>query len=233
MPTEKKWVIDEKGYHVQTTWKPAEKTEKPVEEPAPAAPVQQQEPEIKLLKGTWESKEEELDFNTECIVKIEAKYLKETQKRKITVNAFVLFKGDEENLNQTKDITLNDDGFAETTISLFYGDTYKEAIEKDPDDNLCHYIFKANGENCTEELESEKLEMPFLPPCVKERQKKKAEMNANGSGGGSACTDDCETCDKKEECLKKTPCAYAAECTVSASCQENSGDSNTTEDVKE
>lgn len=222
MPTEKKWVVDEKGYHVVTTWKSEKsKSPEPVEEPAPAAPVKKEEPEIRLIKGAWISNDEELDFNKECTAKIEAKYLKETKRRKITLDAFVEFQGEEENLNQTKDITLNDNGFAETTISLFYGEKYKEAIEKDPDDSLCYYIFRANGENCTEELESEKLEMPFLPPCVKERQKKKAEMNASGSGDGSACTDDCETCDRKEECLQKTPCEYEAECTVSEKCQEN------------
>ena len=37
MPYEKKWVVDEKGFHVKSTWKAAEKTETPVEEPAPAS----------------------------------------------------------------------------------------------------------------------------------------------------------------------------------------------------
>jgi hypothetical protein len=231
MPAKKKWVVDEKGYHVVTTWESApSKSKEPVEDPANAAPVKQKEkPEIRLIKGTWISNDEELDFNKECIAKIEAKFLKETQKKKITLDAFVIFKDEEEELGQTKEVTLDNDGIGEATISLFYGEKYKEAIEKDPDDNLCHYIFRVKGENCLEDLESEKLEMPFLPPCVKERQKKKAEMNASGADGGSTCTDDCATCEKREECLQKTPCEYEAECTVSASCQENEGEEETSE----
>ena len=192
---------------------------KPVE-PEEKPPEKKEEPEIQLIKGSWTSAEEDLDFNKDCTAKIEAKFLKETKKRKVTLDAFVIFKNQEESLGQVKDVILGDDGTGEVPISLFYGEKYKEAVEKDPDDNLCHYIFRANGDNCAEELESDKLEMPFLPPCVKERQKKKAAMNAGGSGGGSACTDDCETCDKREECLKKTPCEFEEECTVSASCQE-------------
>jgi hypothetical protein len=185
------------------------------------APAKKEEPEIQLVKGTWISEDEELDFNKDCTAKIEAKFLKETKKKKVSLNAFVVFKNEEEDLGQTKDVVLKDDGTGEVPFSLFYGEKYKEAIEKDPDDNLCHYIFKAKGENCTEELESEKLEMPFLPPCVRERQKKKAEMNASGADGGTTCTDDCATCEKQEECLQKIPCEYEAECIVSASCQEN------------
>ncbi len=185
------------------------------------APVEKDEPEIRLVKGVWVSDDEELDFNKDCTAKIEATFLKETTKKKVTVDAFVIFKNKEEDLGQKKDVVLKDDGTGEVPISLFYGEKYKQAIEENPDDNLCHYIFKVNGENCSEELESEKLEMPFLPPCVKERQKKKAEMNEGGAGDGAACTDDCATCETQEECLQKTPCEHEAECTVSASCQEN------------
>ena len=197
-----------------------EPKKKPVETEEDS-PAKKDEPEIRLIKGTWASSDEELDFNKKCTAKIEAKFLKETKQKRITLDTYVIYKNEEEDLNQSKDVVLNDDGTGEIELTLFYGEKYKQAISENPDDNLCHYIFKAKGKNCSNELESEKLEMPFLPPCVKERQKKKAEMNASGAHGGSACTDDCATCEIQDECLKKTPCDHESECAISASCQEN------------
>ncbi len=183
--------------------------------------VEKEEPQISLVKGTWVATDEELDFNKDCTAKIEAQFTEKPSSKKVTLDAFVVYKNEKEDLGQSKDVVLNDDGFGEVPISLYYGEKYKQAIEKDPDDNLCHYIFKVKGDNCANEIESEKLEMPFLPPCVKERQKKKAAMNASGAQGDSSCTDDCATCEKQEECLKKVPCDHEDECAIAASCQEN------------
>ena len=48
MEKEKKWVVDEKGYHAVTTWKSSpDKKKEPVEAPVQAAPEQKDEPEIR------------------------------------------------------------------------------------------------------------------------------------------------------------------------------------------
>lgn len=201
--------------------KDEKKKAKPVEvEDEP--PPKKKEPEVRLIKGTWIAGDEGFDFNKKCKVEVKAKFIKETKNKKITVNMFVKFKDDEEDLKQSLDGHLDDDGTAVIDITLFYGDKYKSAISKNPDDNVCHYIFRANHENCAEELESEELEMPFLPLCLKEREKNKAQMNKDASENGSAtCSGDCETCEKRDECYKQgDTCEYWDECEIRDGCEQ-------------
>ncbi len=44
-------------------------------EDEPSEQPQKDEPEIRLIKGTWISNDEELDFNKDCTAKIEAKFI--------------------------------------------------------------------------------------------------------------------------------------------------------------
>ncbi len=185
------------------------------------AVVEEQGPEIRLIKGTWSAKEEDLDFNTKCSAQIEAEYIKETKKRGITLDTFVIYNNEEEDLGQTEKVILNDEGRGQADLTLFYGEKYKQGTSENPDDNLCHYIFKVKGDNCINELDSEKLEMPFLPPCVEEKQKKKAEMNANGAHGGCTCTKDCATCEDQKECVRTDPCDFENDCVQRDSCKGN------------
>lgn len=198
-------------------------------------PPKKKEPEVRLLKGVWIAGDEGFDFNKKCKAQVTARLLRETKNKKVTINTFVKFKDDKEDLKQSLDGHLDGEGNAVIEVMLFYGDKYKQAISKNPDDNVCHYIFTATHENCTGELESEQLEMPFLPLCLKEREKNKAQMNKEASENGSTmCSNDCETCEKKAECYKQgETCDYWDECEIRDSCKKEEPQQSTQEENKQ
>ena len=201
----------------------ASKPEQVVEIAPAAAPAAEKKPEIRLLKGIWLAGENGFEFNKKCKARIEAKFLKETSAKKITVETFVHYRSCEEDLSQSIDVALNNDGIGEFEPTLFYGQAYKQAQNEDNADPECQYIFKASAKNCLNEIESELLEMPFLPDCLKEQQKKQAEANKSSSETGSAaCSGDCEQCEKKPECFPGgEQCEFYDECKIRDNCTEN------------
>jgi hypothetical protein len=165
------------------------------------APAPKKEPEIKLIKGTWLAGDEGFEFNKKCKARVEASFVREPQSKRVTVETFVRYNGDEEDLSQSVDVTLNNEGIGEFDLTLYYGQKYKQAQTEDNAEPACRYVFKATGKNCSNEIESELLDMPFLPECLKDRQEKKAATSQNAAESGSAaCSGDCETCEKKQEC---------------------------------
>ncbi len=158
MPTKKEWVVDEKGYHAKTVWETGRtSTYNPLEEEE--APQPAETDEVQLLEGTWHEGEDGFQFNKKCKVRVKAKFLKKTSRKKVTIDTYVEFDGELEDLGQQVEAFLNDDGIAETEVMLFYGDKYSNALQQNPDAK-CRYNFKAKHCAAKKELESEKLEMP-------------------------------------------------------------------------
>jgi len=193
-------------------------------ETAPAEPVAEKKPEIKLIKGTWSEGADGFEFNKKCKAHVEASFIKDPQSRKITLKTFVRYKGAEEDLNQNVDTILDSKGTGECDITLYYGQKYKSAQDREDPETTCIYVFKAGGKNCTNELESEQLEMPFMPDCLKEREKSKADANKSASEDGMAgCTGDCEHCENQAECFPSSDtCAYSDKCKIKNKCTKDS-----------
>lgn len=162
MPSQKKWVVDEKGYHAVTEFAPADRTAVYIDDTFDTQTGNTQssdESEVQLLEGKWLPGEDGFQFNKKCKVQVKARFLKETGRRKITLSTFVEYEGEEEDLGQQVEIGLNDDGIAEGEVMLYYGDKYSDALREKPEAK-CHYLFKATHNTAKNELESEQLEMP-------------------------------------------------------------------------
>ncbi len=165
MPSQKKWVVDEKGYHAVTEFAPADRTAVYIDDTFDTQTGNTQssdESEVQLLEGKWLPGEDGFQFNKKCKVQVKARFLKETGRRKITLSTFVEYEGEEEDLGLQVEIDLNDDGIAEGEVMLYYGDKYSDALREKPEAK-CHYLFKATHNTAKNELESEQLEMPQGP----------------------------------------------------------------------
>jgi outer membrane protein OmpA-like peptidoglycan-associated protein len=130
-------------------------------EPEAEAPQEdpKREPEVKLISAKWEQGAEGFQFNKKAGVKITAEFLKETPRRKISCGLFVVYDGQEEDLNHRVDAELEDDGTAGAQVTLYYGNGYYNALPEKPD-ATCQYKVKLTHPTGTAELESEPLEMP-------------------------------------------------------------------------
>lgn len=165
MPSQKKWVVDEKGYHAVTEFAPADRTAVYIDDTFDTQTGNTQssdENEVQLLEGKWLPGEDGFQFNKKCKVQVKARFLKETGRRKVTLSTFIEYEGEEEDLGQQVEIDLNDDGIAEGEVMLYYGDKYSDALREKPEAK-CHYLFKATHNTAKNELESEQLEMPQEP----------------------------------------------------------------------
>ena len=118
-----------------------------------------QEPEVKLISAKWEEGAEGCQFNKKAGVKITAEFLKETPRRKISCGLFVVYDGQEEDLNHRVDAELEDDGTASAEMTLYYGHGYYNALPENPE-ATCQYKVKVMHPTGTAELESELLGMP-------------------------------------------------------------------------
>lgn len=162
MPSQKKWVVDETGFHAVTEFVPADKTAAYVDDTYDTQTDNTQnsdESEVQLLEGKWLPGEEGFQFNKKCKAQVKAKFLKETCRRKVTLSTSVEYEGEEEDLVQQVEAELNDDGIAEGEVMLYYGDKYSDALREKPDAK-CYYKFKATHNTAKNEVESENLEMP-------------------------------------------------------------------------
>lgn len=174
MPSHKKWVIDEKGYHAKTVFEPApaDQTAVYIDNSPTSNQAEEESNEIELVKGTWIEGKDGFQFNKKCKTRVDAKFLKDTKRTRITINTFVTFTDDKskaqikENLGQTIDTNLakmNKDGMeaiAEAEVMLFYGEKYAKALEGNPG-LTCKYAFTAKSPVAKKPMEkSEELEMP-------------------------------------------------------------------------
>ncbi len=162
MPTEKKWVVDEKGFHAvnQTTSQSSNSNTSNVDDSSTQnATTEEPQKAISLQEGVWIAGDEGFTFNKKCTVQITGKYLGETTCKKVTIDTFVEYEGEEEDLKQSVDAFLNDDCVAEAEVTLFYGEKYGNALGENPDAK-CNYLFRAKSDVAESELESEMLEMP-------------------------------------------------------------------------
>jgi hypothetical protein len=123
---------------------------------------EKQEPEVKLVSAVWEVRETGFEFNKKCNLKVSAEFLKETFRKKITCQLFVVFNGQEEDLHHQVDAELGDDGAATVEMTLYYGNDYYNALPDNPE-ALCQYKAKVTHPTATAELESALLDMP---PCM-------------------------------------------------------------------
>jgi hypothetical protein len=166
MPSKKEWVVDEKGYHAKSAWEhhPSDKTVVYLDDPVAADSNAENDNnyEVELLEGTWHEGEEGFQFNKKCKVWVKANFLKETTRKKVTIDTYIIYNDEEESLGQQVETPLNDDGIAEAEVMLYYGDKYSKALQQDPNAQ-CQYKFKANHSTAKTELESELLEMPQSP----------------------------------------------------------------------
>jgi hypothetical protein len=118
-----------------------------------------QEPEIKLVSATWKEGAEGYEFNKKCSINIKAEFLKETSRRKITCRLFLVYDGQEEDLNHQVGADLEDDGTANAEMTLYYGNAYYYALQENPE-ATCEYKVKVTHPTASAELESEPLDMP-------------------------------------------------------------------------
>jgi outer membrane protein OmpA-like peptidoglycan-associated protein len=126
-------------------------------------PIQQtakpaQEPEVKLISADWES-ESGFCFNEKCTLKITAEFLKPTFRKNLTCNLFVIFNDVEEDVKHQVDAYLEADGTATAQMTLFYGNAYYDALQKDPK-ATCRYKAKIKHPTAVNDLESSLLDMP-------------------------------------------------------------------------
>ncbi len=133
-----------------------------------AEPVEEEEEEvqedtgdeIRLVEGTWLPGEEGYQFNKKCKIQVKAEFLKDTNSTKVTMNTFVLYNDEEEDLKQQVEANIDKEtGIAETEVMLFYGEKYYEDYANDPS-LKCDYKFKAHSNVCKKDIDSELLEMP-------------------------------------------------------------------------
>ena len=160
MPTEKKWVVDEKGYHVVRVHKSTGSTSSSGDDDAGSSTQTPDDAkEVRLVKGTWLPGDEGFAFNKKCKAQVELEFLKETSRKKLQLKTFVEYDGEDEDLGQVVDAFANDEGIAEAEVMLYYGEKYSNALGEKPDAK-CNYKFTATHPKGTGELESELLEMP-------------------------------------------------------------------------
>ncbi len=161
MSVKKKWVVDEKGFHSVSEFDPApsDKTVVSIDNSSIQNSNNEEKNEIELIRGTWLEGDDGFQFNTKCKVRIEAKLLKVTSRKKISIDTFVDYNGEIENLGQQVEGFLDDKGVAEVEVILFYGEKYSKAIEENHE-AVCCYTFKAKSSVAKDELESEALKMP-------------------------------------------------------------------------
>ena len=160
MPTQKRWVVDEKGFHAVSEFVPAPSnntTQNTDDENS--ANNQATECTVQLQEGKWLPGDDGFQFNKKCFLQVKGRYLKETTCKKVTFDTFIEFEGEEEDLCQQVEAFLNDECVAEAEVMLFYGGKYSEAIHDNPDAR-CTYKFKAHNNACKSDVESELLEMP-------------------------------------------------------------------------
>jgi len=120
---------------------------------------EKQEPEVKLVSAQWAPGEAGLEFNKKCTLNIKAEFLKETFRKKITCSLFVLYNGNEEDVKHKVDAYLDNDGNAKADITLYYGNEYYDAAQKNPE-ATCQYKAKIEHPTATAVLESDLLDMP-------------------------------------------------------------------------
>lgn len=123
-------------------------------------PAQKQDdgPEVRLSDGTFLPGDDGYQFNKKCKVQVSVEYLKKTSRKKVTFKLFSVYNHEEEDLGHQVE-GYEKDGVAEAEVTLFYGDTYNEALKNDPS-ATCQYKFKASHSKGEKEIESEALEMP-------------------------------------------------------------------------
>ncbi len=136
-----------------------EQEAQPVDTEEDSATEEEESPEVKLIEGKWLPGGKGFQFNKKCIAQVKAEFLKKTSRKKVTIDTFVEFDGEEEDLCQQVEAFLDDDGIGETEVTLFYGEKYSDAIRENPD-ATCAYKFIAHHNTCEKDIESELLEMP-------------------------------------------------------------------------
>ena len=119
------------------------------------------EPEVRLSNGVFIEGADGFQFNKKCTIRVDAELLKETNRKRVTFDTFVVFDGEEEDLGQQVEGYINDEGYAESEMMLYYGDTYAKSLQEDPTAK-CFYKFKASHTKSTGVVESEELEMPYI-----------------------------------------------------------------------
>ena len=95
MPTRKEWVVDEKGFHAKSVWEPmpSDKTVVNIDETGDSSGNDNNDKyEIELLKGTWLEGADGFQFNKKCKVRVEGKFLKKTNRTRVTINTFSTFR---------------------------------------------------------------------------------------------------------------------------------------------
>ena len=122
---------------------------------------QKDEPEVKLSNGVFIEGADGFLFNKKCTIRVDAEILKETPRKRVTFETFVVFDGEEENLGQQVEGYINDEGHAEAEMMLYYGDKYAKTLHEDPTAK-CFYKFKASHTKGANVLDSDVLKMPYV-----------------------------------------------------------------------
>ncbi len=97
-----------------------------------------EEAEVKLISGKWLPGQEGFQFNKKCIAQVKAKMLKKTLRKRVILDVFVIYDGEEEDLKYKVDLFLEDDGLGEAEVMLFYGEKYYSSLENNPDATCKH-----------------------------------------------------------------------------------------------
>jgi hypothetical protein len=131
----------------------------------PGEKKKKNEPEVRLKMAKWKAGEDGFQFNKKVFLEISAEFIKNTNRKKLTLKTFVIFNGQKEDILHDVEAFLDDTGAATATITLFYGERFYEALKNDPA-SKCQYKCEIKHPLGEKEIESELLDMPTEPAAA-------------------------------------------------------------------
>lgn len=158
MPDRKEWHdINEPGWIKKKT---AEEKSRQQESDDTPAPKEKEKPEVQLLSASWKPGANGYNFNEECLLEIQAKYLAEKVARKrVLCRLYVVCDGEEEDCSWEAEGVLNADGVAQVRIKLVFGENYYQKRQSDPA-AVCQYKCVVSNTAAEKQIESDLLDMP-------------------------------------------------------------------------
>lgn len=161
MPIRKKWTIDRKGYHALGEYASTSSKSALTEDEVGSDLIKgDQEYDVELKSCKWIPGNGGFQFNKQCKIQIIGKFLKPTSVKKVIIDTFVIYDGDEEDLGQQVEAYLDEDGIAEAEVVLYYGEAYANALTDNPEAK-CSYKFRASNRKCKKDIESDLLDLPI------------------------------------------------------------------------
>ena len=154
MPTKKKWVVDEKGFHAVTEFvsAPSKKTAVDLDD----EPAQQQKkdegPEVRLSQPEIVAPSDGFAFDKKCTLKVNVKYLKKTSQKRVMFDLYSEYKGKKELVESGLE-GFEKDGVAEAEATLYSPQGYEVGDQAE-------FFFEASHSKGEKKVESPKVSVP-------------------------------------------------------------------------